>query len=418
MLRTPNTANAAQGQFARDALDVKAALHPREQERLAALARYDILDTPAEPEFDEIAELVATICQTPIAVVNLIAEGRQFFKAEIGIGTREMPLEPSICAHAILLEDMMVVPDTADDPRFIDNPLVNGDPGLRFYAGASLKSDDGLPLGTLCVLDLRPRELDQNQLRAIQILSRHVMHLLEMRITRKREEALHKQAERLLKAKRRMIDAVSHDLRSPLQTISLSAQLLAHRQDAELQNMAQRLERMSRQMAALLDDLRDHHSLEIGDFSLQAEPICPRRLLEQLRDEFALTAEKEGVELHMDCAGPLGTISADPNRCRQLMGNLIQNAIKFTPPGGAVRVSGESAPNGVRLAVSDDGIGIQATDLEHLFDPYWRSDQVGERPGTGLGLSIVQTLARAHGAQVEVVSQPGHGSTFSVLFKQ
>jgi PAS domain S-box-containing protein len=152
-----------------------------EARRLAALARYRILDTPREADFDDIAELASEICGTPIALVNLIADGRQWFKAEVGLGVRETPLETSFCGHAILEEDFMLVPDAARDPRFERNPLVTGAPGLRFYAGALLKTDDGFPIGTLCVLDHRPRTLTEQQIRALKRLARQVMSQLEQR---------------------------------------------------------------------------------------------------------------------------------------------------------------------------------------------------------------------------------------------
>ncbi|MBD0275474.1 MAG: PAS domain S-box protein, partial [Acetobacteraceae bacterium] len=152
-----------------------------EARRLAALARYRILDTPREADFDDIVELASEICGTPIAVVNLVGDGRQWFKAEVGLGVRESPLETSFCGHAILEEDFMLVPDAARDPRFERNPLVIGAPGLRFYAGALLKTEDGFPIGTLCVLDYRPRTLTEQQTRALKRLARQVMSQLEQR---------------------------------------------------------------------------------------------------------------------------------------------------------------------------------------------------------------------------------------------
>ena len=124
-----------------------------EAERVAALESYAILDTPAEADFDDIALLAAQALDAPIAVINLIASDRQWFKAQVGLGVREMPLDVSICAQALLQDDFMVVPDTRQDPRFIDNPLVTADNGLRFYAGALLRAPSGVPIGTLCVLD-------------------------------------------------------------------------------------------------------------------------------------------------------------------------------------------------------------------------------------------------------------------------
>ena len=150
-------------------------------ERLAALDRYRILDTAPEPEFDDIANLAAMVCEAPVAVVNLIGEARQWFKAEVGLGVRETPLDVSICAHAILQPGLFVVPDTTKDPRFNCNPLVTGEPHLRFYAGALLLTPEGLPLGTLCVLDYKPREITERQAFALKTLARQVMTQLELR---------------------------------------------------------------------------------------------------------------------------------------------------------------------------------------------------------------------------------------------
>jgi PAS domain S-box-containing protein len=163
-----------------------------EAARLRALNRYRLLDTPREQDFDEIAEAAAELCEAPIAVVNLIGDGRQFFKAEVGLGVRETPLETSFCRQAILQEDFLYVPDAASDPRFSGNPLVTGEPGLRFYAGALLKTAEGQPVGTVCVLDTRPRELSEKQRRGLTRLARQAMGQMELR------RSLREQAEQRL----------------------------------------------------------------------------------------------------------------------------------------------------------------------------------------------------------------------------
>lgn len=154
-----------------------------EADRLAALARYAILDTGREPAFDDVVRLVADVFDAPIAIVNLIAADRQWFKAEIGVGTDSLPLDASLCAHAILQPGVFVVPDTLHDDRFVDNPLVAGAPGLRFYAGALLETADGLPIGTLCVLDTEPRPegITERQRFTLQLLARQVMTQLDLR---------------------------------------------------------------------------------------------------------------------------------------------------------------------------------------------------------------------------------------------
>ncbi len=183
-----------------------------ESARLAALDAYGILDTPPEPEFDDIARLAATVLDAPIAVVNLIAAGRQWFKAEIGIGARELPLDVSICAHAILQDQTMVVPDTRLDPRFVNNPLVAVEGGLRFYAGAQLTTPEGLPLGTVCVLDRAPRPegITEHQRFTLEVLACQVMAQLELR----RMVEMHALRSRELEAEakeRRSIDAALRD---------------------------------------------------------------------------------------------------------------------------------------------------------------------------------------------------------------
>ena len=154
-----------------------------EAERLAALRTYAILDTSPEQAFDDIVRLAGQLLDAPIVAVNLIDAHRQWFKAEIGLGVREMPLDDSICKFALLETDRLVVPDTREDPRFACNPLVTGAPGLRFYAGEVLKTADGLPLGTLCILDTRPRPEGLTDLQAftLQTLARQVWTQLELR---------------------------------------------------------------------------------------------------------------------------------------------------------------------------------------------------------------------------------------------
>ena len=170
-----------------------AALPWNEAERLSALQAYGILDTEPEQAFDDIVKLASRICDAPIAVVNLIDQGRQWFKAETGLGVRETPLDTSFCAHALLQDDGMVIPDATQDARFSCNPLVTGEAGLRFYAGRVLKSADGHALGTLCVLDtrVRPKGLTPLQSETLDVLARQVMAQLELRrAVREREEGV------------------------------------------------------------------------------------------------------------------------------------------------------------------------------------------------------------------------------------
>jgi GAF domain-containing protein len=152
-----------------------------EKKRLKVLWQYDVLDTVPEKVFDELTELAAHICESPIALITLVDEKRQWFKSKLGTSISESSRDISFCAHAILQEDLFIVPDTTKDKRFAKNPLVTSEPKIRFYAGAPLVTPDGEALGTLCVLDKVPHKLRPDQKRALKILSRHVMTQLELR---------------------------------------------------------------------------------------------------------------------------------------------------------------------------------------------------------------------------------------------
>jgi len=158
-----------------------AAAPSQEAARVAALDRYAILDTEPEQGFDDLVVLASYVCKTPIAMLSLVDDRRQWFKSRVGVQVRETPKDTSFCAHAIQQEDLFVVPDTLKDPRFKENPMVLGEPHIRFYTGAPLINEEGFALGTLCVIDRQPRELDSEQKEALWALSRLALGQMELR---------------------------------------------------------------------------------------------------------------------------------------------------------------------------------------------------------------------------------------------
>lgn len=149
--------------------------------RLAALQKYAILDSEPEQGFDDLTLLASYICRTPIALISLVDENRQWFKSKIGVSVSETSRDIAFCSTAILQTDVFVIPDTLQDERFRNHPMVLSEPNIRFYAGAPLINEDGYALGTLCVIDLKPREISPEQKEALKALSRLVLAQLEFR---------------------------------------------------------------------------------------------------------------------------------------------------------------------------------------------------------------------------------------------
>jgi GAF domain-containing protein len=152
-----------------------------EAARLAALQKYAILDTEPEEAFDDLVLLASFVCEAPLAMISLIDENRQWFKSKVGVSVSQTDREIAFCSTAIQQSDVFVVPNALQDERFRNNPLVVGEPNVRFYAGAPLINEDGLALGTICVVDRVPRELGADQRAALQALSRRVLAQLELR---------------------------------------------------------------------------------------------------------------------------------------------------------------------------------------------------------------------------------------------
>jgi len=188
-----------------------------EKARVQALRRYRILDTDPEKAFDDLTILASFICETPVALISLIDSDRQWFKSKVGVNVSETPREVSFCARAIQQSELFVVPDASKDPRFSSNPFVLSDPKIRFYAGAPFTSSDGHPLGTLCVVDVVPRQLTPNQEHALVALSHQVQsqfelrkNLIELRVALDERDQAEAERDRTIVELRHALDHVQH----------------------------------------------------------------------------------------------------------------------------------------------------------------------------------------------------------------
>lgn len=339
---------------------MKAATHHQEQARLAALRRYEILDTPREQDFDDVVALAARLCGTAIAVINLIDADRQWFKAETGLGVRETPLDTSICAHVILHDAFVEIPDTLADPRLADNPLCTGDPGLRFYAGGLLRSPDGLPIGTLCVLDHQPRVLDETQREVLRVLADQVMAQLNLRSQLAHSAILQSE--------------MDHRVKNSLQTVSAFVAL--ERSTAETDESRDALGRVAQQIntvAVLHEQLGATNAG--GTVNLEEYLSRVTSLLDRATPNVTVVGEFSSQRADAREAAVLGTI----------VNELVANAVKhsFGDASGTIRLCGRmDGDSSFRLTCTDDGPGA----------PVPKSEHASRREG--LGLAIIRASAR------------------------
>ena len=297
-----------------------------ESNRLAALRSYRVLDTPPEPAFDDLVQLAAQCCQTPIALISLIDERRQWFKAEVGLGVRETPLDRSICLSAMLEPGLTVVPDLIEDHRFASNPLVTAEPRLRFYAGAVLRASDGVPLGALCVLDHVPRDLTGEQASTLTLLARQVMSQFELRrAIAERDERL-EASHRVEQRQSLLVRELHHRVKNTLATVQALVGATGRSTgsfDEFYRSFSKRISSLAKTHNLLTEDywqtapLREIVLNELKPF---AESRVPRFML------FG-----PPVELSADLAVPVG----------MALHELTTNAVQYgalSAPGGSVEI--------------------------------------------------------------------------------
>lgn len=398
-----------------------------EVERLDALDRYQILDTPPEACFEDLVRLTAHACRVPIAFIGLMARERQWMKARLGMEPSELPRDGSFCAHAIRDGQLLVVPDTALDRRFCDHPLVRTHPRIRFYAGMPLFTPDRFAVGTLAVMDVQPRELSTEEREALGILARQAGVLLESRrrVAPSPGEArsvpdLELQLRRCqvaLDAAKAELAAfsysISHDLRGPLRGIDGWSQALledcAERLDDPGRTYLNRVRSETQRLGLLIDELLQLSRLTQAE--IRHAPVDLSALaggiVRQLRERDPARRVEVRIQPGLQAEG-------DEALLRTALACLLDNAWKFTAKRETAQIefgrngSGEPATFFVR----DNGVGFDMTYVGKLFAPFQRLHKVAEFPGTGIGLTKAHRVFRRHGGRIWAEARVGEGATF------
>jgi signal transduction histidine kinase len=374
-------------------------------------------------------------------LVSLIDEKRQWFKSHHGLDATETPREYAFCGHAILESELFVVEDSHVDVRFQDNPLVTGDPNVRFYAGMPLITKSGHRIGTLCGIDHKPRALDTSQLRILEIVSRQVISQLELRRSMAEKDLLlqqqHMTLHRLESANQEVRDfvtVVAHDLRAPvLNAAGFSEELLASTDDLEnlINRVAERLnvESQTEFKEILENDIREsarhiRRSAKQMDERITAIMLMARHgqrpLLPESVDLQSLVAES-CAEHHIRMKqiggtfdlGALPTMVVDRISVQLVVENLVANAVKYRDAERPLilRVSADLEADGISLHFTDNGRGIDKDDISAVFAMFRRVGQQNT-DGDGTGLAYSRAIVTRLGGRVWVESVIGEGSSF------
>ena len=359
--------------------------HPEQDLRIATLQSYDVMDSQNEAEFDDIVALASAICECPVSLISLVDDDRQWFKARVGFEPHQTALDKSVCSHAILQGEFLEVPDMASDSRTSGNPLHTGDPNVKFYAGANLIAPNGMVIGTLCVLDTKPRTLTEFQKQALTTLSRQVMTQLELRKKLMQEEALKGE--------------MDHRVKNSLQTIA-SVMRVASRgiKDREALDVLELVERRISAVASL-------HSELLGGGSKGS--VDARRYLERV-----VQLLEDVAPAHVEIAVNAADVTIDARKASaigMIVSEFAANSIKHAFPDerqGQVQISLlQSAKEGWTLLCQDDGIGRQEGD-----------GAASGRDDTGLGAVLMSSAAAQLEAHLEYeVSESG--TVMTVEFK-
>jgi signal transduction histidine kinase len=399
---------------------ITAPLPSDEAGRIKELKYFQILDTVPEAAFDDFTKIASYICQTPIALITLVDESRQWFKSKVGLDATETSRDMAFCSHAILQDDVFVIPDSLKDERFYDNPLATQAPDIRFYAGAPLTTSSGHKIGTLCVIDDHPRNIDLKQTKILQALARQVVNQLELRLAKK-------VASELAKTKASFLATMSHEIRTPLNGILGCANILLDTvKDKEHIKLTETITQCGHSLLKLVNDILDFAKIESGKIELENEAFNLHQFLAEIVHLFSHEAKRKSLSLTVEYGKNVPDwIFGDFTRLRQILSNLISNAIKFTEKGFVTIEINESPEHstesaagkevGLTFSVKDSGIGINTAAQSKLFTSFSQANSSIEKKfgGTGLGLAISKALVELMKGRIWLNSTEGVGSTFN-----
>lgn len=412
--------------------DIEAAV--RDPRRLHALRNTGLLDTEVEEQFDRLTRLASRLLGVPATFFSLVDEERDYYKACFGfpepLSSDRQLSGTTFCHYSLVSDGALVIPDTRADPVYREVPTVES-LGVGAYLGVPVRAPGGEVLGSFCAIDFEPRDWSPLEVDTMVELARSAEREVAIRDWMRRQRQLmeqqiqaHEELQQVMDSRARLMRGFTHDVKNPL---GAADGFLALMQEGVVGSLSpeqlESIKRARRSMStalSLIDDLLQIARAESGQLDISIMRVDLGTIAREAAEEYRAQAEARGLDLECRSAPDLPPIESDPARIRQVLSNLISNAVKYTEQGGVVvatdRRARKHAPDesewGV-VDVRDTGPGIADRDLGTLFDEFTRLHGA-ETPGTGLGLAIAQRLAEALDGMLTVESELGRGSTFTL----
>lgn len=380
---------------------IAAPIPANEQKRLQELYSLELLDTSYEEEFDEIVRIASKICNAPMSIVTLLDSQRQWFKAKVGMEDNETGRDVSFCGHAIMGDGVMEIPNALDDERFHDNPLVTGAPSIRFYAGMPLVTQRGYKIGTLCVIDTVPRNLDEDQLESLQTLAKQVMRIIELRVKVR-------ELNELTNIKNKIISIIGHDVRNPLASIKniLDMNAMGFFKGEDRDKFLKMASEQVDNTISMVSNLAEWGRLNLTTQGTEIRPLPLHAIAEDCIKGLALNIQEKNNLVKNETGETIFT-KIDENSLRFILRNLITNANKFTD-NGTITIRN----NRQKISVCDTGIGMTKAQIDNLRNDGQVTSTAGtnNEGGTGLGLMLIKDFLRKIKSDMFIESEVDKGT--------
>lgn len=384
-----------------------------EKQRLKELTEYEILDTPSEQDFDELTKLASSICQVPVSLISFLDKNRQWFKSNFGTKIKETLREESFCTYAIQnKEDVLIINNVKTDERYKNSDVAIKNKEINFYAGIPLVSSNGFVIGTLCVIDTKPRQLEFHQIEGLKTLANQIIKLLELRKMNKKLEASQSELIKKNQALDKFKYTVSHDLKEPIRMIGSFMQFLKNKNYPFIDDTGNLYINSAIKgteiMTALIDDLMQYTT--VSDQEIVIEMVDMNLIVQDIISLFQPIIKKSNAIILVE---PLPVINAEKIAMTQLMQNLIGNALKYKNKlGPQITISVSESDKNYVFCVADNGIGIDKKNNEVIFEVFKRLHSKSEYEGTGLGLAICKKIIDNLHGEIWVESELKKGSKF------